>query len=1001
MPTTLIASLLVSSFAIAAPTASVIASVATVAIGIGFSLIASLLNKSNGPKPSDGQVTINSSAAPRSRSYGRVKRSGNLMFANTSGGYFGRIYAMNAGPIDAVEEHWLDDNEVTLSGEQVTSDPYVVDGASRAFINWRLGEDTPAVYAATHTTFPDLWTEDHLGRRIASAELVLHQTPSKSFTDTFPKGGDTLYRQVQRASLVPDISATGAWLEPTWSGNAARVILDYLTHPDGLRLDPSWILAEWQSWYNAIQICDELVTLADGGTEARYRIWNTYTFDERPADVLNRFLAACDGVVYPTPNRGIAIYVGKWIPPTVTIDDNAVLGFTSFGRGRDILTTANTVRAQFTNPLDDYQQTDADIWLDSVDIGIRGEIAVDMEFFPAPSHSQCRRLMKLAAYRANPNWVGTITCNLRALPAMGQRFVTVQIFEIGVNETFEILSSQLMIDDTIVTGIEIQVQSMPYWAYDWTTIEEGTPPPIPEEEDGRMRRITPERDLPPLTAFDATANGLYAVLRWDPLPSDSLTADIEYQVTSEAQWSAWPVADGATAARLGPLTLGTQYAFRARTRSELTDRVSDWTPVDYITIGTEDWVLVADALAATVDLDFADDLYFQRDRSATLAALVTVARSAVGYADDKAGVWTSFAPNTPRRTNRGLLVEEARSNYVRNNSMQGAVAGTPGTVPTNWTVVVGPGLTRSVVGTGTIAGIEYVDIRITGTATTASAIQIFTESNTAVAPAVVGQTWTYSSFVALAGGSFPAGTTARFVRHQEFNASATLLIDGTAQFTAPTATITRTSYARTTTQPTVASVRVLEYYNYLNGVVIDVTLRIGWPQLELGAFASSPIRTTGAVATRGTEIVTLTAPPALGSGYTLYAQGAPAINGADQAYASLNDGSVANSFSLRRTAGNATARLSAGGSTVDLTSGAMAIGAATKLAAAYQSGSQALSRNGAAVAAGASALVPTGINTLSIGHGAIGTAPWNGYVERVAVWPANRISNAGLQTLTT
>lgn len=999
MPTTLIASLLVSSFAISATSATVIASVATVAIGFGVSIIGSLLSKGSQPKPSDGQVEINSSAAPRFRSYGRVKVAGNLVFANTINGFYGRILAMGSGPIDAVEQHWLDDHLVVLSGEDVTSAPYVVDGASRAFINFRLGEDNPALYAATHASFPELWTIDHLGRGVPSAEVVLAQTPSKVFTEVFPQGGDTLYRQVQRGALIRDI-AGGAFLSPAWSDSAALVIADFLTHPDGMRLHDSWVLNEADSWVTAHSICNDAIPAAAGGTEGRYKIWSSYDFSERPADVLTRFLQACDAVIYPTPNRGIAIKVGKWEAPTVTIDDDAIIGYSGFGGGRDILTTANTIRARYMEPSEDYQETDAEIWADDADIALRGEIAADFDFFCAPNHSQCRRLMKIAAYRANPEWVGTLTCNLRAMPVMGERWINVVLSELGVSGTFEVLSTQFLIDDgSILSGIEIQVQSMPAYAYDWTVDEEGEPPGGGNR--GATPRIAPLTALPPLTGFDATANGLFAVLRWDAPPSDSLTADIEYQVSSEAQWSAWPVADGATAARLGPLVLGTKYAFRARTRSELTNRVSDWSATDYITIGTEDWVLVADALAATVDLDFSDDLYFHRDKGTTLATTVSVARSAVAYADDKAGVWTSFAANTPRRTDRGLLVEEARTNGIRNNSMQGAVAGTPGTRPTNWGAPTLAGLTTQIVGIGTVAGIDYIDIRLFGTTTGTT----FTFCNPEAAgqiAAAQGQAWTSSFFLAVVGGS-TAGLTLLRTLILESDAALATVTSGPSSDLRPVLTSTLSRIALTYTLPSATAAWVSTRINgtvAAIGAVVDLTLRIGWPQLEQGGFATSPIRTTSAAVTRGSEIVTLTAPPTLGAGYTLYARGTPAINGADQVYVGLNDGSLANTFSLRRLSGNAVARLAAGGSTADLTSGAIAVGTPTELAAAYQRNAQALSRNGAAAATGASALVPAGMTTLSIGHGAIGTAPWNGYVERVALWPANRISNAGLQTLT-
>jgi len=45
------------------------------------------------------------------------------------------------------------------------------------------------------------------------------------------------------------------------------------------------------------------------------------------------------------------------------------------------------------------------------------------------------------------------------------------------------------------------------------------------------------------------------------------------------------------------------------------------------------------------------------------------------------------------------------------------VAGTPGTLPTNWGVSAPAGLATSVVGLGTENGLPYVDLRINGTAT--------------------------------------------------------------------------------------------------------------------------------------------------------------------------------------------------------------------------------------------------------------------------------------------
>jgi hypothetical protein len=102
---------------------------------------------------------------------------------------------------------------------------------------------------------------------------------------------------------------------------------------------------------------------------------------------------------------------------------------------------------------------------------------------------------------------------------------------------------------------------------------------------------------------------------------------------------------------------------------------------------------------------------------------------------------------------QGLLIEESRTNSIRNNTMVGAVAGTPGTLPTNWSTFTAlTGLTREIVGTGTENGITYIDIRVSGTPSGAGRYDFVYETGTGVA-ALNGQTWTNSGYFKLQAGT--------------------------------------------------------------------------------------------------------------------------------------------------------------------------------------------------------------------------------------------------------
>jgi len=566
----LIAGLVAAGFGATAP---YVAAAILLAVSIGISFAAQALFSPPQPRPSDGQTVFRQATASRFRSYGRVKVSGPLIFMNSKAGILHRVIALGQGGIDAVEEHWIDDNLVTVDGAgNVTSSPYVADGF-KVRLEWSLGGDAGHRYPLLESEFPANWTPDHLGRGVVSAYMLMHQVKSENFADMYPQGTNTNYRQVQRGVPVPDVNDFGFLPDYSWSDNAARIIVDYLTHPDGMRIPAAYIGNAFAHWHAAIAACGAVMP-SPTGAEPRYRIWNTYRFDERPADVLQRFLQACDGILFSTPGQGLALKVGVWEEPTVVIDDSCIVAFTEVKRGVDIMQSANTIRARYTDPAGDFLETDAEPWVDEADVAVRGEIAADFDFFPAPSHSQCRRLQKIMAHRLNPQWSGAMSCNLRAMNLLGERFAILTCAELGIaGETVEVTDIKMIVEATILTGLQFTFRSMTAEAYAWdgvATREGGAPalrvaPPI-----------VPERTLPLPTGFVVTLTGSRAVLTWDEPPEDFLQVDARWKPAAATEWLALPVAPGALAAAVDGLNSGTDYDFEIRHRSTPTSRVTAW-----------------------------------------------------------------------------------------------------------------------------------------------------------------------------------------------------------------------------------------------------------------------------------------------------------------------------------------------------------------------------------------------------------------------------------------
>jgi hypothetical protein len=261
------------------------------------------------------------------------------------------------------------------------------------------------------------------------------------------------------------------------------------------------------------------------------------------------------------------------------------------------------------------------------------------------------------------------------------------------------------------------------------------------------------------------------------------------------------------------------------------------------------------------------DLILSFANSGVLDPRITYTRASSATYFDYAGVLRTAASGVARFDHNpstlaplGFLIEEARTNSIRNNTMQGAVAGTPGTAPTNWTAPPAvTGLTWTIAGTGTDSGITYIDIRVAGTAgATADVFVASPESTTGVA-ASNGQAWTNSMFVKIQAGS-TANIDGIRLRLSERDSGGANLTDGRLVIT-PTGNSLisqRYAYTRANTNASTAYLLPSLLFNVTNGAVVDITLRIGLPQLELGAFATSPILTSGAAATRLADSASIT-----------------------------------------------------------------------------------------------------------------------------------------------
>lgn len=202
--------------------------------------------------------------------------------------------------------------------------------------------------------------------------------------------------------------------------------------------------------------------------------------------------------------------------------------------------------------------------------------------------------------------------------------------------------------------------------------------------------------------------------------------------------------------------------------------------------------------------------------------------------DSPVGALGEFPDHTARvGYQAGLLLENASSNAVRNPRAEGGVAGTPGTLPTYWSVDPASA-TVDVVGSGAEFGWPYVEIRLSGTPS--GPVKLFVDGETDIA-AIPGDAWTFSLGTRLTTGDLTNVSTCRPIIDIRSSSASLNVVSGSA--ISLDGLHRRAVLTVTTADGSTANVR--PGLELITSGAVDLTMRIFAPQMELASFASSPI----------------------------------------------------------------------------------------------------------------------------------------------------------------
>ncbi|MBW3473254.1 DUF1983 domain-containing protein [Proteus vulgaris] len=363
---------------------------ALMAAGVAVQVAGSLIFKPKLPSMNyrdtgERKQMLRSSSAPETVIVGKTVISGLLFFAEEEAGEQDEnekitlALALAGHPIEKIGKIWLGDDLIETFGEYTAIEIPLFHGSVKI--------TAPLVEIELHNGREDVdpfmlkncpsWKEDMIGRGLAWLRVTLTFDQEK-----FPYGLPNVKCEVWGKHLFDP--RTG---QTEWSNNGALVILDYYRHY--LKVPDTDI--DFDSFKQAADLCDEKVSLPEGGFESRYTLNGAYDLNESPSSVLEAMHKCINAE--PTFTAGKhGIQIGAYYGPAIkTITESQLIGTVTCTPETGLKDATNAVYGTFIDAEQLYTKTDftpviVDEWVKEDGLEIRENI--DYRFVTSPYQAQ-------------------------------------------------------------------------------------------------------------------------------------------------------------------------------------------------------------------------------------------------------------------------------------------------------------------------------------------------------------------------------------------------------------------------------------------------------------------------------------------------------------------------------------------------------------------------------------------------------------------------------------
>lgn len=376
--------------------------------------------------------TVRSSKAPVRFILGRVSTGGVLVWAQEQAGAQGEgewlhlVYVLCEGPITALENIYLGEEEIGSYGAQAT---------------YELVVNPTQVNAFLKANCPD-WKDSQIGRGLSFVRVSLQYSAEK-----FPSGiPDTRFVVRGRNDVYDPRTGTAVY-----SANTALHLLWFLRARCGVPDDE----IVFETFASAANVCDEALTNADGSTSQRYRSGCVIGADEQRTGVLQKLEAACGGHLIRVGGRWMLQAGAYYGPYDFEITEDMVIGTVSGSTEPTNDSAINTVRGTFIDPSQSWTETDyPEVSVAQWIVEDGGEAAETLTYSYVTDPYQAQRLANMELRRRRAGGAISIPMNFAGYNCRPGRVVRVNLPSLNILGEF-IVSDWSMGDSE---GCTVQVK---------------------------------------------------------------------------------------------------------------------------------------------------------------------------------------------------------------------------------------------------------------------------------------------------------------------------------------------------------------------------------------------------------------------------------------------------------------------------------------------------------------------------------------------------------------